>query len=70
MLTQKAIPDSAARMGRPPLKEKVATHATIVRLPLDVRDRIEAIAGKGRMASFIRDAIDAEIQRREAESDS
>jgi len=57
-------------MGRPPLKDKVATHATQVRLPLDVRDRIEAVAGKGRMAAFIREAIDAELERREKEKAS
>ena len=64
-LTKYPIPAKPMRMGRPPLKNKVATHATLVRLPLDVRDRIEALAGKGRMAAFIREAIDTELSRRE-----
>lgn len=64
-LTKNPIPATPARMGRPPLKDKVATHATQVRLPLDIRARIEAIAGKGRMAKFIREAIEAELLRRE-----
>ncbi|MFV0293083.1 MAG: hypothetical protein ACK5II_07665 [Paracoccus sp. (in: a-proteobacteria)] len=54
-------------MGRPPLKDKVATHATQVRLPLDVRDRIEAVAGKNHMAAFIREAIDEKLERQEKE---
>ena len=52
-------------MGRPPLKNDVATHATIVRLPIDLRERIEAVAGKNRMAKFIREAVEAELKRRE-----
>ena len=53
-------------MGRPPLNEKAATHATVVRLTTELRDRIEAIAGKGQMAAFIRAAIETELERREA----
>lgn len=56
-------------MGRPPLKSDVATHTTVVRLPVDLRERIEAIAGKNQMAKFIRAAIEAELARRESEAD-
>jgi predicted DNA-binding protein len=52
-------------MGRPPLNKKIATVATQVRFPADIRDRIEAIAGKGRMAAFVREAVIAELERRE-----
>lgn len=48
------------------MKDKIATHATQIRLPLDLRDRIATVAGKGRMAHFIRQAIEAELARREA----
>lgn len=54
--------DRPARMGRPPLNVK----ETKVRLTDDQRQRIEAIVGPNRMAAFIRDAIEAELKRREA----
>ena len=54
-------------MGRRPLKDKVATHPTVVRLPLDMRAEIEEIAGPNRMAEFIRDAIAEKIERAKAE---
>lgn len=50
------------RMGRPPLHVK----ETKVRLTDDQRRRIEAIVGPNRMAAFIREAIEAELRRREA----
>lgn len=50
-----------SRMGRPPLNVK----ETKVRLTLDTRQRIEAIAGPNRMAEFIREAVEAELARRE-----
>lgn len=53
--------DIGARMGRPPLNVK----ETKVRLTDEQRERIEAIAGPNRMAAFIREAIDAELERRE-----
>lgn len=54
---------SGSRMGRPPLGVK----ETKVRLTLDQIARIDAIAGPNRMAQFIREAIDNELKRREAE---
>lgn len=50
-------------MGRPPLGVK----ETKVRLTLDQIARIEAIAGPNRMATFIREAVEAELTRRERE---
>lgn len=50
-------------MGRPPLNVK----ETKVRLTLETRARIEALVGPNRMAAFIREAIEAELQRREAD---
>lgn len=51
-------------MGRPPLNVK----ETKVRLTDEQRQRIEALVGKSRMATFIREAIDRELERREAEA--
>ncbi|MDQ0505999.1 hypothetical protein [Xanthobacter agilis] len=52
---------TAKRMGRPPLHVK----ETKVRLTDDQRARIEALVGANRMAAFIREAVEAELQRRE-----
>ncbi|MFV1536971.1 hypothetical protein [Phaeobacter sp. JH204B] len=49
-------------MGRPPLNVK----PTLVRLTQSVLDRIEAVAGKNQRAAFIREAVDRELDRREA----
>lgn len=51
-------------MGRPPLNVK----PTVVRLTEDTRRRIAALVGEQRMAGFIREAVEAELARREAES--
>lgn len=53
------------RMGRPPLKIDIDTKPTMVRLTADVRDRIEAAAGKNRMAIFMREAIEEKLLREE-----
>lgn len=53
--------DTPARMGRPPLGVKPTT----IRLAVETFDRIEAVAGKNRTASFIREAVEAELKRRE-----
>ena len=52
-------------MGRPPLDFS----PTQVRLPPEDRRRIEALVGSRGMAGFIRDAVRAELERREAEMD-
>jgi predicted DNA-binding protein len=52
-------------MGRPPLNVK----PTVVRLTEDVRQRIVALVGENRMAAFIREAIEAELKRRERASE-
>ena len=49
------------RMGRPPLNVK----ETKVRLTDDQRQRIEALVGPNQMAAFIREAVEAELRRRE-----
>jgi len=49
------------RMGRPPLNLKT----TLVRLSAETIARIEAVAGKGRMSQFLREAAEAELLRRE-----
>ena len=52
------------RMGRPPLNLKT----TVIRLSADTIARIEAVVGKNRMSQFMREAAEAELSRREAES--
>lgn len=51
-------------MGRPPLNVK----PTVIRLSAEMIARIEAVAGKHRMSQFAREAIEAELLRREAAS--
>lgn len=64
-MTEIPLADNPAPVGRPPLKKDVDTKPTMVRLTADVRARIEAIVGANKMATFIREAIDAELRRRE-----
>lgn len=54
------------RMGRPPLNVR----ETKVRLSDEARRRIEALVGANRMAGFIREAVDNELDRRERSPDS
>lgn len=60
-MTTFPISATPRRMGRPPMNLK----PTLVRLPLDVVERIDAIAGPNRRAEFIREAVEAELKRRE-----
>ncbi|WP_143004924.1 hypothetical protein [Novosphingobium aromaticivorans] len=62
-LAEKKISDSQSRMGRPPL----GVVATVVRLSPDLLARIDALAGPGKRADFIRKAVEAELARRERE---
>lgn len=48
-------------MGRPPL----GNVPTQVRLSPETMARIDALAGKNRRAVFIREAVEAELERRE-----
>ena len=52
-------------MGRPPLKAKDVTVKTTLRFPQSLLDRIEALAGPNRNAIFIREAVEAEVERQE-----
>lgn len=60
-LTEKAVADSPVRMGRPSL----GIISTTVRLPKAVLERIDALLGPNRRADFIRQAVEAELIRRE-----
>ena len=60
-MTEKAISATSARMGRPKLDVK----PMLVRLPEGMAERIDAIAGAGRRAEFIREALERELARRE-----
>jgi hypothetical protein len=60
-LTTFPIPDTARRMGRPPLKVK----PMLVRLPEGMAERIDAIAGENRRAEFIREAVEKERSPRD-----
>ena len=64
-MTQLPITDTRRPMGRPPLSKKSETKLTGVRLTEDIRQRIIALVGDNRMAAFIREAIEAELERRE-----
>jgi predicted DNA-binding protein len=48
-------------MGRP----KLGVIATTLRLPAALLERIDALMGPGRRAQFIREAVEAELARRE-----
>lgn len=58
--------DIAGRMGRPPLAPKEKTIKTTLRVTQSWLDRIEAVAGEGKTAAFIREAVEAELKRRES----
>ena len=53
-------------MGRPPLSKESKTTLTGIRLTDETRERIAALVGPKRMASFIREAIEEALNRREA----
>ena len=54
-------PDRHEPMGRPALGLKQTT----VRLPVETVRRIEALLGPHQLASFIREAVENELRRRE-----
>jgi len=54
-------------MGRPPLKRNVETVVTTIRITADMAARIDALAGPNKRSDFIREAIEAELDRRERE---
>jgi predicted DNA-binding protein len=51
-------------MGRPPLHME----PTVIRLPKELRDRIDSMVGEKQRAKFIREAIEHELERREKAS--
>jgi len=63
-LTDFPISDNSPRMGRPPLNVK----PMLVRMPLGLAERIDALVGPKRRAAFIREAVENEILRREREA--
>ena len=65
-MTELPIAVTPTSVGRPPLSKDDDTKPTMVRLTASVRARIEALVGKNRMAVFIREAIVAELDRRES----
>lgn len=60
-LTHKAVADSPPRMGRPSL----GVVSTTTRLPKALLERIDALLGPNKRAVFIREAVEAELERRE-----
>ncbi|MHC2481298.1 YlcI/YnfO family protein [Rhizobium leguminosarum] len=63
-MTDFPISDSPPRMGRPTLNVK----PVLVRLPEGTPERIDALVGPKKRAEFIRNAVEKELQRIEAES--
>ena len=60
-MTQFSISTNAKRMGRPPLNNK----PILVRLPEEALGKIDELVGTYGRAQFIREAVEAEIERRE-----
>lgn len=71
---QRAVAENGAgekaspSVGRPPLKKNVATIVTAIRLPADMMERIDTLAGPNKRGEFIRDAVIRELKRREREA--
>lgn len=63
VLTTQTIPISSGHMTKPSLGVK----PTQVRLTEEQRQRIEALVGTYGMAKFIREAVERELERREAD---
>jgi predicted DNA-binding protein len=59
--------DTLKRMGRPPLKLHMGTIKTTIRLPEDLHRKLQSSVDANRIAEFVRDAIEREIERRENE---
>lgn len=53
-------------MGRPPLKLKDPTVKTTIRLPTSLHERMEKVAGEGKVAAFIREAVEEKLATAEA----
>jgi hypothetical protein len=65
VLAEKGIPDTAARMGRPPLgKTAQDTKPTPIRFEAGMRARIDQARGDQKFAEFIREAVERELKRR------
>lgn len=62
-MTEFPISGTAKPMGRPPLNNK----PTLVRISQEDLDRIDALEGQNQRARFIREAVEAELARREGE---
>lgn len=52
-------------MGRPALSKKDVTVKTTLRFTQGVLDRIEALAGPNRVATFVREAVEEKLKRGE-----
>lgn len=50
-------------MGRPPLNMT----PTLVRFPDEILARVDNLVGQNQRAKFIREAVQAEVEKREAE---
>jgi len=50
-------------MGRPPLKPKDPTVKTTIRLPTSLHKRMEDAVGEGKVAAFIRSAVEEKLER-------
>lgn len=61
-MTQIPDVDKRGDVGRPPMKTATLTS---FRLDEAVKARIVALVGQRRMAAFIREAVEAELKRRE-----
>lgn len=64
-LTEIAQSVIARKMGRPPIKPDLKVKKTTIWLHQPMVDRIVALVGSQGMSAFIREAVEAELKRRE-----
>ena len=61
-MPEASTPATRRPMGRPPLNMKIVP----VRLPPETVEQVDALVGTYGRAKFIREAVENELQRREA----
>lgn len=60
-----ALPHTARRMGRPPLKLDDETIKTTLRFPRTLLSRVAALVGENGVAAFVRRAVEEKLARDE-----
>lgn len=63
-MSEKVAPEKRPR-GRPKVEGREPRSSVITRMPTALLDRIKAAVGGTGVAAFIREAVEAELKRRE-----